>query len=50
MRWRAVGKIGFFWDGPEVDLGTYRWKWLATLRARVWLLKWSYSRAKVVPE
>ena len=47
IRWKVVGKVGYFWDGPEVDLGTYRWRWYAFLKAHAWLAKWSYSRALV---
>jgi len=48
-RWKATGYIGYFWEGPTVELGTYRWRWLACLRADWWLAKWTYSQATVKP-
>lgn len=46
--YKATGHIGYFWKGPDVDLGTYKWFFFAWLNAKLWLLDWPHSQATIV--
>lgn len=37
MSYRLTVHIGVFWKSPDIELGSYRWKWVAYLRARLYL-------------
>jgi hypothetical protein len=47
VMWIVTGKIGLFWSGPKMNLGGYRWRWLAWLRAELWLMDYPYSTARI---
>lgn len=46
----VTAHVGVYWRGPDHFLGSYRWLWLARLRARLYLANWPYRACTISRE
>jgi hypothetical protein len=46
-RYHLTAHIGVYWKGPDIDLGSFRWEWMAQLYARAYLWAYPYRAVTV---